>query len=168
MWGEPLRPHRHRRRVQISTHSPRVGRTSLPPPPIINSVNFNSLAPCGANRSTLMSFGRTLKFQLTRPVWGEPRKCMCSRSDCLISTHSPRVGRTDHLRGVHAFTFNFNSLAPCGANLGALMRVNRALDISTHSPRVGRTPKRLSTTRTTEISTHSPRVGRTTAIVGTR
>ena len=37
---------------------------------------------------------RFLKFQLTRPVWGEPNKAVVQFYDKNISTHSPRVGRT--------------------------------------------------------------------------
>ena len=33
---------------------------------------FNSLAPCGANQGTNTGGGERPAFQLTRPVWGEP------------------------------------------------------------------------------------------------
>ena len=108
-----------------------------------HSINFNSLAPCGANRYTFCSTLRITAFQLTRPVWGEPR--------------------TDLANPV--FKIDFNSLAPCGANplyekgadstsafqltrpvwgepanIGEQAIINR---ISTHSPRVGRTRRVL-------------------------
>ena len=57
---------------------------------------------------------------------------------CRSLRNPDSVGRQKGIVFEHIVD-NFNSLAPCGANLGALMRVNRALDISTHSPRVGRT-----------------------------
>ena len=122
---------------------------------------FNSLAPCGANRYCAGSSGSSSKisthsprvgrtnicnfillylqkFQLTRPVWGEPPKRRLRKSRARISTHSPRVGRT-RIDGNEALKLfisthsprvgrtrlwrrdcldknNFNSLAPCGAN----------------------------------------------------
>ena len=57
-----------------------------------------------------------LLFQLTRPVWGEPdvQRSVFDRSS--ISTHSPRVGRTLHSSLHRHLCSHFNSLAPCGAN----------------------------------------------------
>ena len=101
-------------------------------------------------------------FQLTRPVWGEP--CRCRRRSCtvshfnslapcganhrvrffraqpwVISTHSPRVGRTPRKDESVSNITNFNSLAPCGANRRRRQTRTTASRISTHSPRVGRT-----------------------------
>ena len=82
-------------RSGISTHSPRAGRTSAYPLRARERKHFNSLAPCGANHDGLPCGGRVLaisthspragrtmcnlilfrmfnKFQLTRPVRGEP------------------------------------------------------------------------------------------------
>ena len=122
----------------ISTHSPRVGRTlyymislllnrnfnSLAPcganhdgyAHLMEIEHFNSLAPCGANLSNGAAPTSSLLFQLTRPVWGEPRLQAIRATRCRISTHSPRVGRT--LLPLSRFQIfdNFNSLAPCGAN----------------------------------------------------
>ena len=112
------------RMPSISTHSPRVGRT-------ISSVSFssdikyfNSLAPCGANplHRRLQAF--YIRFQLTRPVWGEPKRCDMIYIELYISTHSPRVGRTDRARHVVNVIAHFNSLAPCGANL-RLLRLSK-------------------------------------------
>ena len=145
--------------------------------------HFNSLAPCGANRigihrgQTMHGFQLTrpvwgepwdsqnpstiCAFQLTRPVWGEPCDFQFIRFYFLISTHSPRVGRTYFDVGRTVYFV-----------------------ISTHSPRVGRThlflswsavPGEFQLTRPVwgepirllrviavcTISTHSPRVGRT-------
>ena len=122
----------------ISTHSPRVGRTLRVYKPVQKPVNFNSLAPCGANRLFYVGLARAAKFQLTRPVWGEPRRILLY-SDLnlfqltrpvwgeplifvsvtpytIISTHSPRVGRTVEEYVNIESTSDFNSLAPCGAN----------------------------------------------------
>ena len=55
-------------------------------------------------------------FQLTRPVWGEPSYSEYDNASGKISTHSPRVGRTQTSRQ-HTLSLDyFNSLAPCGAN----------------------------------------------------
>ena len=57
-------------------------------------IDFNSLAPCGANLNfRFRRFVLTL-FQLTRPVWGEPQAYREIDTNRTISTHSPRVGRT--------------------------------------------------------------------------
>ena len=94
MWGEPVSP---------SGDSDVVS-------------DFNSLAPCGANRSvenrplnfdifqlTRPVWGEpgngkrsinVVRFQLTRPVWGEPVAAAAYETLRGISTHSPRVGRT--------------------------------------------------------------------------
>ena len=163
MWGEPPdRPAQNRNKC-ISTHSPRVGRTPSIHARPGETVNFNSLAPCGANRSC---FSRHASPQ-------------------YISTHSPRVGRTT--LGIITYYQNpdFNSLAPCGANQqrlesgkkpdefqltrpvwgepSALSAENPAPSISTHSPRVGRTVQKKLKEAMILISTHSPRVGRTAA-----
>ena len=102
-------------------------------------TDFNSLAPCGANRCLASSGLPFIPFQLTRPVWGEPRGVLRDVEILAISTHSPRVGRTSKSfsRWPRARAFqltrpvwgeprmlikepkeaaNFNSLAPCGAN----------------------------------------------------
>ena len=82
--------------------------------------NFNSLAPCGANRAKVSNATSAWLFQLTRPVRGEPRSVHQGVFDLRISTHSPRAGRTRLCR-TFAFPFvNFNSLAPCGANFNSL------------------------------------------------
>ena len=123
----------------ISTHSPRVGRTR-----------------CGRLRPAVRG-----RFQLTRPVWGEPQAQLDDLVAKVISTHSPRVGRTLSDRFLSCFwnisthsprvgrtmnkiiiignVTNFNSLAPCGANQGRLGQTSTYQAISTHSPRVGRT-----------------------------
>ena len=141
MWGEPWLTHMSAKSNMISTHSPRVGRTtrtlrSRHNHPHFNSLapcganldiygnfqpllHFNSLAPCGANLPSNVISNGAFSFQLTRPVWGEPRRRTMKLKLPKISTHSPRVGRTL----CHGFDLfpgkNFNSLAPCGANLEA-------------------------------------------------
>ena len=86
-----------------------------------------------------------MKFQLTRPVWGEPLPSIVSPCIGTISTHSPRVGRTTTMQFVSILRSDFNSLAPCGANRVTDSNDNWRPDISTHSPRVGRTFAELVT-----------------------
>ena len=75
VWGEPLFRYSASAYGAISTHSPRVGRTLLPLSRFQIFDNFNSLAPCGANRMRLSEKQDKHQFQLTRPVWGEPSHC---------------------------------------------------------------------------------------------
>ena len=105
--------------------------------------NFNSLAPCGANPYTRPCLMSALVFQLTRPVWGEPRLQIRLAHTFYISTHSPRVGRTQSPALTKHTHPNFNSLAPCGANPLPYFIGYLPYSISTHSPRVGRTPALL-------------------------
>ena len=80
------------------------------------NTDFNSLAPCGANPDYLKNYDDSYVFQLTRPVWGEPREAVLSPEATKISTHSPRVGRTRSASAQKTEKSDFNSLAPCGAN----------------------------------------------------
>ena len=72
VWGEPSCRYRPGNGQPISTHSPRVGRTGDIECPLQLRQNFNSLAPCGANLFAPSACSSGQKFQLTRPVWGEP------------------------------------------------------------------------------------------------
>ena len=83
--------------------------------------HFNSLAPCGANPHFDFDFVLLALFQLTRPVWGEPRLNLNLNRKTLISTHSPRVGRTNQRTKALLRNLHFNSLAPCGANHAAAL-----------------------------------------------
>ena len=94
VWGEPRRILARSSGRQISTHSPRVGRTRNYMEAAIKCINFNSLAPCGANQPPAALMRGSKKFQLTRPVWGEPMTNLADILHMPISTHSPRVGRT--------------------------------------------------------------------------
>ena len=161
VWGEPPNSTSSAGKERISTHSPRVGRTFC--------------CTRGGKENDA--------FQLTRPVWGEPHRTARITLSARISTHSPRVGRTGMGRAqrqrnaisthsprvgrtLRAYAFglgenDFNSLAPCGANLRAqrnrrtknLFQLTRPVWGEPHFSRLSR----LSSS----ISTHSPRVGRT-------
>ena len=147
-------------------------------------TDFNSLAPCGANPGRRRGRIVRIGFQLTRPVWGEPRCPTLHKSLFLISTHSPRVGRTSVsiANGKYGIYFNslapcganlvprffvvvlgghFNSLAPCGANLQIFGQCRHIHDFNSLAPCGANLTidDRLFTY--IGISTHSPRVGRT-------
>ena len=145
--------------------------------------HFNSLAPCGANHCRDRPDRRRRRFQLTRPVRGEP--IVVLRSLCPIQFQLTRPVRGEPFAVFYRISavFNFNSLAPCGANPRGrraaasmpsfqLTRPVRgepddddeciyAWSISTHSPRAGRTYTPLFEYELHCISTHSPRAGRT-------
>ena len=120
--------------TSISTHSPRVGRTAVTLKAPKATLHFNSLAPCGANRIISMIEVTTSPFQLTRPVWGEPLFRYSASAYGAISTHSPRVGRTAAVRAGLDEDANFNSLAPCGANLRDLERRIRYPNFNSLAP----------------------------------
>ena len=145
----------------ISTHSPRVGRTSRCRTAAKAGRNFNSLAPCGANRRRHSDQYRRRKFQLTRPVWGEPNSQKQQHQTERISTHSPRVGRTTPNVPISATAINFNSLAPCGANRADGHRARRRQRFQLTRPVWGEPCIDGYVTVRPQISTHSPRVGRT-------
>ena len=94
VWGEPCPRQLDPLSLQISTHSPRVGRTILTDDGAPAEPDFNSLAPCGANPRRCRRRAAHCRFQLTRPVWGEPDQDIVRHRNAEISTHSPRVGRT--------------------------------------------------------------------------
>ena len=102
--------------TSISTHSPRVGRTSYTHS-ISSILAISTHSPrVGRTRRGCRIPQFFVTFQLTRPVWGEPRPTAAASVAACISTHSPRVGRTyTDFNKVFVCT-NFNSLAPCGAN----------------------------------------------------
>ena len=97
-----------------------MGRTTDEEESRIVICNFNSLAPCGANPHFSEVPHVDIQFQLTRPVWGEPCAACVRITLTSISTHSPRVGRTPNSTSSAGKERDFNSLAPCGANLGIL------------------------------------------------
>ena len=103
--------------MDISTHSPHAGRTSTTLSIVRSIVDFNSLAPCGANRSFMNFVKCSGIFQLTRPMRGEPFRLCLLVFFCPISTHSPHAGRTTTSSKMTVKQIHFNSLAPCGANL---------------------------------------------------
>ena len=87
------------------------------------------------------------------------------RSQTNISTHSPRVGRTLILQNYLAIRCAFQLTRPVWGEPFRRMWGVLPFYISTHSPRVGRTPLRADPLDPLRISTHSPRVGRTNLLV---
>ena len=70
---------------------------------------------------------------------GEPAVMSSGQAVVLISTHSPHAGRTTQLFPICQTLRDFNSLAPCGANLDSTFARVKSSYISTHSPHAGRT-----------------------------
>ena len=125
VWGEPFDRWNMDFTIDISTHSPRVGRTKSCQASLRVFADFNSLAPCGANRSSRSLSLTANRFQLTRPVWGEPvgvvdvgrfQRHFNSLAPCGANLYWPALANI----GEH-----FNSLAPCGANLSDLYLTDR-------------------------------------------
>ena len=136
--GDPSYRISDRQHTEISTHSPREGRSSVTYDGIEAIKDFNSLAPRGA----------------ILPSYLKPR------IDKMISTHSPREGRSLLQLPSPCSLLYFNSLAPRGAiqvqcsYRGAFCQFQLtrpasgdpldveygviAVHISTHSPREGR------------------------------
>ena len=123
----------------ISTHSPRAGRTARTRRKDGRKTHFNSLAPCGANPLSDINKTSGKLFQLTRPVRGEPP----------FLFFQPLV-----------LVF-FNSLAPCGANPPRSSRLPRSRTFQLTRPVRGEPSEYDLLTDYQGISTHSPRAGRT-------
>ena len=138
VWGEPFVETVNEISRNISTHSPRVGRTNKTCQTRFRQVHFNSLAPCGANLRNAVGAVAEFEFQLTRPVWGEPI-ISCSEH-CVI---------------------HFNSLAPCGANPADKQACTSISTFQLTRPVWGEPVDIDAYNESYKISTHSPRVGRT-------
>ena len=124
--------------VEISIHSPRVGRDSpgfLRPRPGRISIHSprvgRDFLPCRFCSSTS-------KFQSTRPAWGETLCALGLQVRQQISIHSPRVGRDQADRRCGYYSSYFNPLAPRGARPALACGIRGLRKISIHSPRVGR------------------------------
>ena len=176
--------------LPISTHSPRAGRTKASIVSVLVAMNFNSLAPCGANRRHREHFGADTDFNSLAPCGANP-KYLCSLF-CVfvISTHSPRAGRTSLAFINPSRSPNFNSLAPCGANPPPLVQPVGRYTFQLTRPVRGEPVERQRPAGTDahfnslapcganrrlkmiiiisqRISTHSPRAGRTVDILKT-
>ena len=161
MRGEPEEALMWQNKRKISTHSPHAGRTRCRQVYRSVSSNFNSLAPCGANRVLSDGFGVNNYFNSLAPcganLFGLVRQC--GSGD--ISTHSPHAGRTIFSSNVFPFYRNFNSLAPCGANRSAPRAPRRTPAFQLTRPVRGEPSCCKEKLQTKQISTHSPRAGRT-------
>ena len=105
---------------EVSTPSPRGGRTRGFVR-LSNTVRrLHSLAPRGANPTPPTNDNTSFTFQLTRPAGGEPQIVTQGWHTIVVSTHSPRGGRTRFSVVYTSPMPRFNSLAPRGANLTPL------------------------------------------------
>ena len=161
VWGETKKPLKGQYTVDISTHSPRVGRDQLVITKKIQDLNFNPLSPCGERPPEVILIFDAELFQPTLPVWGETIFNLNVLEACVISTHSPRVGR-DPIQSSHQkqSSCHFNPLSPCGERL-AQARPSVAIErFQPTLPVWGETIWIYKRYKCYMISTHSPRVGR--------
>ena len=156
---------------------PRSGRPS-------KATNFNSLAPCGANRVENGVIAGAIKISTHSPRVGRTIRRARGRDHHRISTHSPRVGRTDDIQkysarrrrfqltrpvwgepdrfSVHRSGMpDFNSLAPCWANPVVLECCIIVVYFNSLAPCGANLSDVIKYVLSHKISTHSPRVGRT-------
>ena len=122
--------------LDISIHSPRMGRDTTAPSTRLGSGNFNPLSPHGERPAELSSFAVSCNFnplsphgerhhdvvgrvhsrlfQSTLPAWGETAAEAMLGRYLGISIHSPRMGR-DIIRGSFlSRALYFNPLSPHG------------------------------------------------------
>ena len=93
-----------------------MGRTTMILLAILAAGDFNSLAPYGANLGYQEAWAEYRYISTHSPRMGRTQAQRAFEAVQAISTHSPRMGRTrrDFARsGKH---LDFNSLAPYGAN----------------------------------------------------
>ena len=70
-WGETIIHHVPRRCLQISIHSPRMGRDVLDTMARVMEVYFNPLSPHGERPVIIRASHGAHGFQSTLPAWGE-------------------------------------------------------------------------------------------------
>ena len=144
--------------LPVSIHAPRVGRDCRRRR-AWRSRRFQFTRPAWGATWLAAAAGAAALFQFTRPAWGATAAVRCERAGVGVSIHAPRVGRDAGvhrgrpLRGVsiHAPRVGrdlcgaagrdagagFNSRAPRGARLPALLAAFGGV-VSIHAPRVGR------------------------------
>ena len=123
---------------RISIHSPRVGR----------------------DQAELQAYADRLRFQSTRPAWGET-ECTCVRwGAIIISIHSPRVGR-DQNASDNPKWWPISIHSPrVGRDLSTISRSSSRRHFNPLAPRGARRSPVVSPVRLGLISIHSPRAGR--------
>ena len=100
---------------EVSTHSPRGGRTPSQYTTTAAIVSFNSLAPRGGRTpNSDGSISSPAMFQLTRPAGGEPAFRSKVYYYDRVSTHSPRGGRTFGCRSLRNANHRFQLTRPAG------------------------------------------------------
>ena len=94
VWGEPWSARRSSSRSRFQLTRPVWGEPETNTVFAIVIINFNSLAPCGANPLSKPSKPSKLDISTHSPRVGRTAKRVAPRKRNRISTHSPRVGRT--------------------------------------------------------------------------
>ena len=106
--------------MKISTHTPHAGRNPEPVKiPVEPEIDFNSHAPCGAQHYFPLDvdFFRD-RISTHTPHAGRNDDTQDEGWKKIISTHTPHAGRnfkSYEIKNIHEL--NFNSHAPCGAQL---------------------------------------------------
>ena len=120
MWGATVLGGYPWCKRHISTHTPRVGRNRVYTvlKNKTNFLDFNSHAPCGAQR--------LLETRHSMPLF-------------YFNSHAP-CGAQLCSNAQNTIIHDFNSHAPCGAQPRPNPNSVRRTYISTHTPRVGRNP----------------------------
>ena len=78
--------------LHISTHVPHAGHDGRVPLRRLDVGYFNSRAPCGARRGSLIFTNRSREFQLTCPMRGTTDQIITAIDEYFISTHVPHAG----------------------------------------------------------------------------
>ena len=100
----------------ISTHSPRVGRTARTSSGGTAIVISTHSPRVGRTEQRDRLNAQLIKFQLTRPVWGEPIHFWFLTKNQRFQLTRPVWGEPDCNSSFAVLIADFNSLAPCGAN----------------------------------------------------
>ncbi len=122
----------------ISTHTPHTGRNSKIQAFSVETSDFNSHAPHGAQRHAGPRSIKSLGFQLTRPTRGATCPSLC-RLQCRFhfNSHAPHGAQRAAFNAA-VFSAYFNSHAPHGAQPHTPIIDDELWEISTHTPHTGR------------------------------
>ena len=123
-------------------------------------VHFNSLAPCGANLLFNCNIRDLKLFQLTRPVWGEPRRVSEHRINIGFQLTRPVWGEPKRTRIICTIS-RFQLTRPVWGEPRHTATSRNIRRFQLTRPVWGEPDLLLLAWAKTRISTHSPRVGRT-------
>ena len=137
MWGATERPGLYVLSHTISIHAPRVGRDPEKRAVIIDHVDFNPRAPCGARPHEYVASRIPSPFQSTRPVWGATDTANIIGDIVRFQSTRPVWGATS-VRGFAVCSTTFQSTRPVWGATPEDFDILPPVEISIHAPRVGR------------------------------